>query len=343
MVKAASDLLASHDEPNVVLQSDLSPSNAEVTDWNLLTRIPLKAERYRRETYFREGLEDARESGDLDVICRRGAVILVKPDGIISGKIPIIIDYLRRQRFAIVATELVTLGRLQWREMWRYQLTSATLDRLAINDLVLRGSALLLLLRHSGYLDVPASVWLSGLKGPSDVSQQSPDCLRRVLGQPNRVISFIHVADEPADVLRELAILTDRTARRKMWSAFARSETTEADENLLNEVAHASANSFRRLDTRESLRRLEEAAGLAANRQGGSTKAEIGVRAAIGDMHRGRKIAWRTFVQNLASAHIDLDPWDLVMLGAAFIVYDEPGHPKSIQAVDAGLWRTKSG
>ena len=214
--------------------------------------------------------------------------------------------------------------------MWRYQLTSATLDRLAINDLVLHGSALLLLLRHAGHLDVLASVRLSGLKGPSDVSQQSPDCLRRVLGQPNRVISFIHVADEPADVLRELTILADRPARRKMWSAFARSEMTEADENLLNEVALASAESSRRLDARELLRRLEEAAGLTASRQGGPTKAEIAVLAAIEDMHQGRKIAWRAFVQNLASTHIDLELWDLAMLGAAFIVYDEPGHPKSI-------------
>jgi len=341
MVKASSDLLASRDEPDVAIQSDPSPGNAEITDWNLLTRIPLKAERYGRETYFREGLEDARESGDLDTISRRSALVLVKPDGIIGGKAPIIIDYLRRQRFAIVAAELVTLGPLQWREMWRYQLTSATLDRLAINDLVLRGSALLLLLRHPGYLDVPASVWLSGLKGPSDVARQSPGCLRRVLGQPNRVISFIHVADEPADVLRELAILADRATRRKMWSAFARSEATEADENLLNEVAHASANSSRRLDARESLQRLEAAAGLAANRQGGSAKAESAVLAAIEDMHQGRKIAWRAFVQDLTAAHIDLEPWDLAMLGAAFIVYDEPGHPKSMQAVDAGLWRSK--
>jgi hypothetical protein len=343
MVSAASDLLANREEPNVAIRAAPLPGNAEVMDWNLLTRIPLKAERYRRETYFREGLEDARDSAGLDAICGRAALILIKPDGIVGGKVPIIIDYLRRQRFDIVAAERVTLGRLQWREMWRYQLTSATLDRLAINDLVLRGSALLLLLRHPGHLDVPASVWLSGLKGPSDVSRQSPDCLRRVLGQPNRVISFIHVADEPADVLRELAILADRTTRRTMWSAFARSETTEAVENLLNEVAHASAGSSRRLDARESLRRLEEAAGMASNRQGGSTKAEIAVLAAIEDMHQGRRIAWRAFVQNLTSAHIDLDPWDLAMLGAAFIVYDEPGHPKSIQAVDAGLWKTRPG
>ena len=114
MVKAASSLLASHAEPNVAIRSDLSPGNAELMDWNLLTRIPLKAERYRRETYFREGLEDARDSGDLDVICRRAALILVKPDGIIGGKAPIIVDYLRRRGFAIVAAELVTLGRLQW-------------------------------------------------------------------------------------------------------------------------------------------------------------------------------------------------------------------------------------
>lgn len=305
--------------------------------WTAFTRIPLKAQVYERETYFREGLADARDiwGNSVDTMLRKIALLVIKPDGLKNGKASVVLDSLHAHDFAVVAVELTEMMRFHWRELWRYQLTSATLDRLAVNDLVLRDRTLTLLLRYDKDLTLPASVRLSGLKGPSDVALQSPDCLRRALQQPNRIFSFIHVADEPADVLRELAILLDRSARRALMQRFAGGELTRADQDRLHEaVANSEANK-RAIDVNGSLERVEVA--VLASKGDRNENAEV-VLNDLRQMRLGERIAWRRFAEALAATGAEVDPWDLATLGSSFIVYDEPGHPKLITAVDAGLW-----
>lgn len=306
-------------------------------EWTSFTRIPLKAQSYERETYFREGLADAEEVlGDgAPVALRKAALLLVKPDGLAGGKVSTVLGFLRANDFVVTAVELPTITRFHWRELWRYQLTSATLDRLAVNDLVLRGGALLLLLRREGDSDMPASVRLSRMKGPSDIASQRPDCLRRLLAQPNRVISFIHVADEPADVLRELAIILDAPARRRVLSALGRGVISRPDQEALDGAVTASDSSARAFDEQAALRRVEDAL-----RQASGTAAPSAAQLAsyLEQMRRGERIQWRPFEQRLEATGVSLDRWDVATLGAAFIVYDEPGTSKLIKAVDAKLW-----
>lgn len=308
-----------------------------VTKWTSLTRIPLKAQLYERETYFREGSASAVDilGEDVQSALMKAALLIVKPDGMVSGKASTVVNFLRANNFCITAAELLTFTSFHWRELWRYQLTSATLDRLAVNDLVLRGSALLLMLRHEGH-DVPASVRLSGLKGPSDVSAQQPGCLRRLLDQPNRVLSFIHVADEPADVLRELAIFIDEPTRRRVLTAFADGTISPADQKVLDEALESSDAMAMTLDSWAALRRVEKAL-----RRVGSRDSAAAAQRALTDlkrMRRGERILWHPFAKALAATGICLDRWDVATLGASFIVYDEPGMSKLIKAVDAKLW-----
>ena len=53
-------------------------------------------------------------------------------------------------------------------------------------------------------LDVPASVELTGLKGPTDPDARAPGQLRHLLGRYSYLLNLVHTPDEPADVLREL-------------------------------------------------------------------------------------------------------------------------------------------
>ena len=305
-------------------------------DWRPLTRMALKAELYEREQWFREGLAAASailDEGLADVI-RRVALVLVKPDGLIAGRASTLLGYLDQHGFSLAAAEKLLLDRFHWREMWRYQLTSATLDRLAINDLVLRGPALLLLLRHRDGIDVPASVYLSGLKGPSTLALQPPDCLRRALRQPNRIFSFFHAADEPADVLRELAILADDALRIRLLTALESGSTDPADRALVAETVAASDRHARSLDAAEALQRVDNAI-----RGIGASDDANRVRDDIARMRAGERIEWRPFARALQASGVEVDPWDVAALGAEFIVYDEPGYPKLIQPVDTALWR----
>lgn len=312
-----------------------------MTEWTAFTRIPLKARLYERETYFREGLADA-----IDVLGRcaiaalqKAALVLIKPDGLASGKASTIVSFLRARGFSIAAIEEPTLNRFHWRELWRYQLTSATLDRLAVNDLFLCDRTLLMLLVHEGDLDVPASVWLSTQKGPSDISAQPPDCLRRLLAQPNRILSFFHVADEPADVLREMAVLLEEPSRRRMMSALSNSTLLSHDQGVLDRALAISDETAKSLDVRHSLRRAEIALREAGNGKAINDIAAQSVVADLERMRRGERIMWRPFVHALQATGTQLDQWDLLMLGAAFIIYDEPGTSKLIKAVDAERWR----
>jgi hypothetical protein len=264
---------------------------------------------------------------------------MVKPDGLVTGKAAEIVDFLDNNGFDVVAVETPTLHRLHWRELWRFQLTSATLDRLAVNDLVFCRSALLLLLRHRGDITIPATVHLSVLKGVSDVAKQAPDCLRRRLGQPNRIFSFFHVADEPADLLRELGILLDSPRRRRLLAALCNEAPVSADLQTLHNIIAQSTARARDLDASTSVRRILASVEQALQNspvQGQETLRYL--QQELRQMGLDRRIAWRPFAQALQHSSIQADEWDLAMIATNYILYDEPGCSKLIVGVDPLAW-----
>jgi hypothetical protein len=310
-------------------------------DWSLITRIPLKADLYARETYFREASSDALNAFQQATfaILHDTALVLIKPDGLAARKTGALVDYLGCHGFSVVALENITLTGFMWRELWRYQLTAATLDRLAVNDLLFRGGSLVLLLRQDAGASIPASVRLSGLKGPADPALQRDHCLRRYLRQPNRLFNFIHVADEPADVLRELGILLDSGARRRVLESIHDGRLSLTQQQTLDEASKHEAGCGRTFDANESLQRVHD---VLTRRQDAPRAAREHALAALAQMRAGRRIEWRSFAEALASCDLALDPWDVLTLGACFIHYDEDGEPKLIAAVDSELWKTRS-
>jgi nucleoside diphosphate kinase len=307
--------------------------------WKQLTRIPLKARCYAREPYFREALDDARErlGEDGADVLHRSALLMIKPDGLISGNAPRIAGFLRQHGFEIAAVRRLVLNRWQWRELWRYQLTSSTLDRLLVNDLVLSHPCLLLCLRDTTASRLPATVRLSALKGPSDVAQQKPGQLRRLMAQPNRVFSLFHVADEPADLLRELSIFLDSQDRLRVFAALSSSAALpEDEERLLAQTLDASRDSARSLDAAAALVRVRAALAAVPDL---SDRTDAGLLdSACRAMAEGGRIAWRPFAQALARSGAAIDDWDIAILGASFIVYDDPGARKQIVAVGEQPW-----
>ncbi|TXH76054.1 MAG: nucleoside-diphosphate kinase [Lysobacteraceae bacterium] len=307
--------------------------------WKQLTRIPLKARLYAREPYFREGLDQAwRCLGDATPeTLHRSALMMIKPDGLIGGKAPRIVEFLHEYGFEIVAVRHFVLHRLQWRELWRYQLTAATLDRLMVNDLVFSEPGLMLCLRDTTVSPLPATVRLSELKGPSDVAQQTPGCLRRLMAQPNRVFSLFHVADEPADLLRELSIFLDAWDRARVFNALMGVGALPEDEqSRLDGVVEASRRSARSLDAGHALARVRAALGA---QRGSIAETEwAALHAALQSMAEGERIAWRPFADALARSGLMADPWDIAILGASFIVYDDPEASKQLVAVGHAPW-----
>ena len=63
---------------------------------------------------------------------------------------------------------------------------------------------------------MPATVRLSNLKGGPDAATRGAGSLRSALRSANRLFTFVHTADEPADIVRELAVFFDRDERRRL-------------------------------------------------------------------------------------------------------------------------------
>ncbi len=114
-------------------------------------------------------------------------------------------------------------NRHSMRELWRYNWHLFPPDRLSMCTL-LHGVAptMVLLLRETRPdPQVPASVRLAAMKGPADPAKRRPGQIRFELQPPNAVINHVHVADEPIDVLREVAIFADRPQRRELFARIA--------------------------------------------------------------------------------------------------------------------------
>ena len=100
------------------------------------------------------------------------------------------------------------------RGLWRYQWNMATPQRQALQEQIMTSfDSLLVIVRRSSPIRVPTTVYLTDLKGPSLPADRKPEHLRTVLNSTNPVLNFVHTADEPADVIRELGIYFDAGQR----------------------------------------------------------------------------------------------------------------------------------
>ncbi|GHG93711.1 nucleoside-diphosphate kinase [Streptomyces lanatus] len=213
-------------------------------DLDALTRDPRKAEAYRLDPYMREALHalaPARESGvpdrgvpDRGVLDRHTFVVL-KPDAVAGRRCELILGILRSEGWHPVAATTVRFDPLLVRELWRYQFNAASAQRIAVVDpLLSSGRSLLVLLEDRERPEwLPASVRLTAAKGSAEPSAARSGDLRTRIGRVNGLFNFMHTADEPADVARELQLFSYQTG----WDWCAGP--------LLGSTEHATADPWR--------------------------------------------------------------------------------------------------
>lgn len=306
-----------------------------------LTRNPQKPALYSREPYFREALgdlEDLLGAHTLTTVLRHG-LIVVKPDGHALGKTSSVLDFYARHGFEVVDARPVTFTRSIWRSMWIYQMTQASVDRLLVNDLVINGAGLALLLRDTTDGVLPAAVRLCELKGPARMEEQNEDCLRRVVGQPNRIFSLVHSADEPADLIRELGILFSQRERRAVAAAMRTGELSMDAIRLLEAVRRADERP-RRIFSRDASRkevvaaitqRITEPDLPAASREALARAAD--------DVDSCRPLRVPEFFATLLDAGVAVDAWDLAVTVSFVMENDDPGASKMVDNLGAAAWK----
>ncbi|HEY6787304.1 MAG TPA: nucleoside-diphosphate kinase [Trebonia sp.] len=174
---------------------------------HLLTTDPDKRQRYTVDPLLREGW--ATLVGVLGAVAALrfasgAAIAWLRPDVAAAGAIGEVADRIDAAGFVAIGAVVVRLGRADVRALWWWQLQRATAERLLLLDAVAGlGPSLVALYRHP---DGDPAQRLTRLKGGNDPGGRAPDSLRSVAGSPNRLLTMVHTSDDPADVVRELAV-----------------------------------------------------------------------------------------------------------------------------------------
>lgn len=217
-----------------------------VTLETCLTPNEIKARVFARDPYYAVALEEARQcwtaAPALQRLLWNTASLILRPDAIAGGQGANILPVLRELGFIPVAAAAVRLSLYQTRELWRYQANVSTLERLRLLDLIMTSGHSLCVLFHdvTRRVSAPATVHLTYLKGTAIVKNRRK-CHLRTLAGPKvaNILSYVHVSDDPADVLREIALLFP--GRRWLELLKAAAEALDRTEEVRSLLAHLQA------------------------------------------------------------------------------------------------------
>ncbi|WP_330336136.1 nucleoside-diphosphate kinase [Streptomyces sp. NBC_00557] len=287
----------------------------------LLTCHPAKQRLYGADTYFQESHDQlAALTDDVTGFAHRHAALLLKPDAVVARRLEAAVDWLTEQRFRIVGAAVTRLTRTMIRSLWYFQWNLATPYRRRLAALFLEDAdALVLLVRPEDEPVVPASVELTRLKGPTDPDARRPGQLRHLLGRYSYLLNLVHTPDEPADVLRELAVHFDDGTREQLFRSALAGEDRTAHALELTGRLYA-ATKPRDLDFDPAVERLRDT----LSRHPGAAPGDATPRALL-------ESAWERGV--------DLDPWDAVIVGSKVLPMRVPGRAPVLDGADAGTWR----
>jgi nucleoside diphosphate kinase len=174
---------------------------------DLLTADLGKRQQYAVDPLLREGwatLAGVLGDGAALRFASETAIVWLRPDVAAAETIGDVAGRIDAAGFVAVGAAVVRLGRADVRALWWWQLKRATAERLLLLDAVAAlGPGLVVLYRHP---DGDPAQRLTRLKGGNDPAGRAADSLRSVAGSPNRLLTMVHTSDDPADVVRELAV-----------------------------------------------------------------------------------------------------------------------------------------
>lgn len=135
--------------------------------------------------------------------------VLIKPDAFAARKAQTILHYLQQQNLVIVAAQPLQVHQQQALNIWRYQWNRATPSRIKASLAIATcGPSLLLALKRAPARNqAPLAVKLWCNKGGAFAAKRASHTLRAALGVEGRYFGFVHVPDEPIDVVREIGNL----------------------------------------------------------------------------------------------------------------------------------------
>ncbi|MEV8057743.1 nucleoside-diphosphate kinase [Streptomyces antimycoticus] len=311
----------------------------EIPTW--LSIQPLKRKFYGIDLYFREAWEElstaAGSAEELRGWMHRHAILLCKPDAVVSRQLEAVFGWLTRHDITVVASEIISASRHVIRALWEFQWNIATRDRRDVTELFMTRSPMLVLVVRMPAHPVPAAVRMAALKGSADASVRKPHQLRSSLSTVNYIVNSVHSPDEPADFVRELSVLLDEEQRRRVFQAMLVSpeHPPSADAKQLYEQTRREPP----LDyaTRRS---AWSHAVFAAEREGViDTDHRRGLTELLAAVEAGKR-GWREFPAAMAHAQVPWDAWDTVVLGTTLAEANVPDRFRILSGTSVREWES---
>lgn len=138
-------------------------------------------------------------------------LLIIKPDAEKLGRISLLLGLLHSNGYEILQILETEITAVQTMEMWKYQWSAASIDRINTNiNLMKMAPSYVLILKNPRYAvsqNCPLSAILTEQKGSADEKSRSEQHFRTVLKPLNIILNYIHTSDEPMDIIRELGIL----------------------------------------------------------------------------------------------------------------------------------------
>jgi hypothetical protein len=288
----------------------------------LLSCSPRKREIYAVDPYFRDAWDDIVALWGAEDAPRRLfdlASAVFRPDALVVRGVRRGVDAIRELGFVPLATTTFRYDRLSVREGWRYQLNIATRERIDVMDMIMPAtdSLYVLMRRISGDTKVPASTQLSSQKGPSLPEHRQPHHLRALVGRPQvSVLTYLHIADEPADLVRELGVFFDRSQRAEILNAIDANEDASQRLGTVIDGLYASIREHP-IDFKKALKRIEQ--NVLELQRSGNAECSATVSELIDLCERIRKGSsrdWQRLLVLVETLLIPVDHWERVALAA---------------------------
>ncbi len=287
--------------------------------WRHLTSVARKRDCYRRDPHFREAMYDGvRILGDeLFAALHSVALLAFKPEALAGRRVDAVLRFVTKHRFTPMCIVPLVFTRHIVRELWRYQWNAATIEKMELADRLNCALPTVMLLLRDDRLprELPASVRLKTLKGSAVTAGRDVGSLRAAIAAPNRMITFVHAPDEPADVIRELGVFFDRPTRLAILSNLRcglSSDATRRCERQLRELEQRAPHAD--LDHRAAWQRV-----LAG--------AEDHADELLARQHRCfcdyGEIEWWHFLS--LCANVGADEWDVITICAEVVEHEDPG------------------
>jgi hypothetical protein len=181
---------------------------------DVLTLNPVKKAVYQRDSHFIQAMSAILsawpDTRSVASFLWNHAAILLRPEAILARSSHTIFPSLRAHGLIPVSVRRIHLTAEKAALMWRYQANVMTQGhRVLLQRLLAAGPSIYIVLRdHKKRSSTPAAGHVTYLKGPTLMAKRGPRHLRSLAGPViANVVSYIHASDDPADFVRELAVL----------------------------------------------------------------------------------------------------------------------------------------